>query len=267
MISNGFKLTLLGFVVAAGVTATVLFALDNRRLRTQLEQTQRRSAVVTAARDENRRTQELVNRARASEAEGARALGEELVRVRREVAALEKRAEERRAEQLTQGAADAANFANNRDPGKAVARLEYFQDVGAATPRQALQTFIAASLKGDDAKMAGMIVVNQKGREKAEELIRTLPESIRSQWTAEKLGLQFFNGVFAEVPAAHIAGERLDNAQRASVELRLYGKANAKVVQPMQLGPQGWQIVVDDRNIAAVQKKMRLIAERAEAGK
>lgn len=267
MISKGFKLALLGCVVVTGVAVALMFALDNRRLRVQIEQAQRGAATLTTARDENRRMQELLNRARASDAEGARAVRDELARLRSEVAALEKRATEQRAEQVTKGAADAAAFANNRDPEKAVTRLEYFQDVGAATPRGALQTFIAASLKGDDAEMAGMIVVNQKGREKAEELIRTLPEIIRAEWTAEKLGLQFFNGLFAEVPAAQIVGEKMESAQSASVDLRLYGKAQAQMAQPMQLGPRGWQIVISDRNIAAVQKKMRLLAERVEAGK
>jgi hypothetical protein len=267
MTSKPFRIGLLVLGVLTGVAVAVLFHLDNRRLRVRLAQQEQRSEQIARARKEHKRAQDILVRSRASEADGARALHEEVVRARAEVVALEKQAGERRAQQSTQAAADAAAFAANRDPMQAVTKLEYFQEIGAGTPAAALQTFIAASFKGDEAKLARMVVVSESGRLRAEQLIATLPEAARAAWTAEKLGLQFFTGVFAEVPAAQIVGDRMDGARDATVELRLYGKADVKVSQPMQLGPNGWQVVITDKNIAAVQKRMRALAEREPPGK
>jgi hypothetical protein len=262
MISKTFGIGLLVTFVAAAIAATVLLRMNNQRLRAGLAQQEQRREQVARLRDEHQRAQEVVTRARSSVAEGEQAMREEVARVRAEVAALEARATEQRAQQMARNTADETAFATNRDPLRAVTKLEHFQDVGSGSPATALQTFIASALNRDDAKLARMIVVSDSGRARAEQLIATLPEAARAAWTPEKLGLQFFTGVFAEVPAAQIVRERIDGAQQATVELRLYGKVDATVPLPMQLGSNGWQLVVTDKNIAAVQKRMRMLAER-----
>jgi hypothetical protein len=122
-------------------------------------------------------------------------------------------------------------------------RLEHFQNKGQATPAAAFQTFVWAAMKGEDATLAGMIALDHAAREKGTAVVAALPEETRTKYpTPEKLAALFFAAALTGQPSAQVLDVSFPDAQHATVQVRGLTDKTQKI--PMQLGPQGWQIVV-----------------------
>ena len=241
--SKPFQILMLVFFMLASAAGILIVRADNAQSRKRIADARRQSAQVRLLREDNQRVQALVTRAETDQGDGARAIHVDVVRAREEVSALESRTQETRAQLRVQASKDAANLANNRDPAKGMTRLEYFQNVGRATPPAAFQTFVWASLNGEDEKLTSMITFSEAEREKAEAVVAALPEEARKKYpTPERLAVLYFGLMLTELPAAEIAGVSFQDSQHAIVSVRGFTEKIDKV--QMQLSSQGWQVVV-----------------------
>lgn len=243
MISKPFQTVLIVLFLFAGAAGLVIVRADNARWRKRIADARRQSAQARLLREDNQRMQALVTRTGLDEGDGARAIHSDLVRARAEVSVLESRALEARSQLRGQEAKDAASMASNRDPEKGMTRLEYFQNVGQSTPSAAFQTFVWATLKGEDEKLAKMITFTEAERKKAESVVAALPEEARQKYpTPEKLAVLFLAVKLTEIPSAEVADVSFQDSQHATVDVRGISEKTEKI--QTQLGAQGWQIVV-----------------------
>lgn len=256
MISNGFKLSLLALLLLLGGTASILLHLQNGRLRSRIADARRTPVTTGALQVDNTRLRAAITRAQEDSGSAERAIHEETVRARREVDAAEQRVALRYAGLRAQAASDAESLAANHDPKRGLVRLENFENVGQATPGAAFQTLVWAALKGDDATLARLLLLSPPARSTAEELIATLPEETRQRWTPEKLAALAMTGVVTDVSAAAITEEVLQDAQHATLGLRIPGVEAAKSKLNFQRGVEGWQAVVPPAQIEALRRRM-----------
>ena len=239
------KIAAVGLMLAGGMAGTVLLQLDNRRLRQRIAEARGQKERSDRLRDANRQAQELLDRARTDGDDGKRAIHADVVRLREEVAGLEKRAEETSAKLRAQHQADVEALASNRDPQRGLVRLENFQAAGRSTPAATFQTFVWAAMKGEDGTLAGMIALPDTAQERAEAVVAALPEAVRTKYsTPEKLAALFFADALTGKTAAQIVGVTSPDAQHAIVTV--HGLADQEQNVPMQLGAEGWQIVVSE---------------------
>lgn len=258
MLSRSFKIGLLVLFVAACAVVIGGLYFDNARLRTRIADSRRQHDRIERLREENRRAQALVTQSQTDEAGALQAIHGDVVRVRGEVAELEKRATDKHVQLATKTAAEAEALASNRDPARGLTRLEHFQDVGQATPAAAFQTLVWAALKGDEAALARLSTISPAARTKADGLIARLPENSRAQWTPEKFAGMFFTGAFAgEVAAAQLLAETPKDPEHVALSVRINGAGkDATIPLLTQLGPNGWQVVFDEKLLGGVQKKI-----------
>jgi hypothetical protein len=256
MISNGFKIGLAAVLLALLGAASVLLHWQNDRLRFRIADARRNPVAAEPLRVENARLQSAITRAHENDGGAERAIHEELVRARREVAEAEQRAALRHAELRAQAAGDAEALATNRDPQRGLVRLENFANAGQATPSAAFQTLVWAALKGDEATLARLLLLSPPARSAAEELIASLPEDMRRPWTPEKLAALAITSVVMDVSAAAIDSEVRLDAQHATVGLRIPGIDASKSKLGFQLGVEGWQVVVPPEQIEMLRRRL-----------
>jgi hypothetical protein len=204
-------------------------------------------------REENRRLATLLAQTRRGEGKSPEAIHAELEKTRSELVVLERRAQE--------SAADAAHRAavaeENRDPEKGMARLEYFQNVGRATPAAALQTIGWAAIKGENATLVAALSLTDAARQKATDFLAGLSEEARRRYpTAESLAALEATGEIVDVAAVKITGCTYTDSQHATLNvLRLQAADQAMRIQ-MELGAEGWRMVVSDRVIDSLKQRM-----------
>jgi hypothetical protein len=243
MASRSFKVVLGTVVVLACGSAIVAVRLDNAHVRRQLTRLHGQRQQAERVRADNRQLQEIVSRAQTDTADGARAIHADLVRARTEVEELERKARASYTEMRATSAQDAENLANNRDPEKGLMRLEHFQNKGQATPAADFQTFVWAAMKGEDAALAGMIAMDSAAREKGMAVVAALPQETQAKFsTPEKLAALFFAAALTGQPSAQILEVSQSDSQHAIVQVRGLTEKVQRI--PMQLGAQGWQIIV-----------------------
>lgn len=243
MASKTFKAILGTVAVLACGGVAVAVRLDNAHMRQQLARLNGQRQQAERLHEDNRQVQAILARAQADAADGARVIHADLVRAQTEVEELERKARASYAQKGQVAAQDAENLANNRDPEKGLMRLEQFQNMGQTTPSAAFQTFVWAAMKGEDATLAGLIVLDGAAHERGMAVVAALPEESRAKYsTPEKLAALFFAAALTAQPAAQIVEVVQTDAQHAVVAVRGLTDKIQKV--PLQLGPQGWQIVV-----------------------
>ncbi|MEO6567413.1 MAG: hypothetical protein ABIO94_01515, partial [Opitutaceae bacterium] len=131
----------LAILLVAGLSvAIVQIEVDKSKLRRQLAPLSQNATTLTRVRAESASNQALLAQFKTSSDAGAKALHADLTAARTEVAALEAKAAESRAD-----ASATPSIEANQDPTKAMTRPEFFSDVGRATPEAAFQTFIWAA--------------------------------------------------------------------------------------------------------------------------
>ncbi len=161
----------------------------------------------------------------------------DVAKVRIEIAALEKRAEEQYASHPETTDAPAGN----RDPEKGMTRLENLQNVGQFTPAAAFQTLAWAVLKGDDKVMAQVIGLDDVARKKVQELMANLPEAERDKYpTPESLVALFLAKALVNVSAIQIVDTTHKDTLNATITVR--GLVGNDQQLPMRLGATGWQL-------------------------
>jgi hypothetical protein len=258
------KFGLIALVAAAGASGLVVLRNSNTRLRKQVADLRIQNNEVALLREDNQRTRKWLALAEASGDDTVARIHAEWVRTQSELSALEKRAEKQHAQRRLRDAARAAKYsmntselAGNRDPEQGLTRLEYFRNMGRATPGAAFQTVVWAALKGDDATLGSALAISDHARAEAGKLIATLPENIRAQYpTPDRLMALFVAGAILEhATAAQIVGQTNDDARHATVSIGVAGAVADTNVQ-FQLGADGWQLVVPESVMAQVKKKL-----------
>lgn len=215
----------------------------NARLRPQIAAARDQRAEKLRARDEDRRLQALVALAQRDDADAMRAIQLEAAQARNEVADLEKRAEERRAAKLAKEAAAAEALAKNRDLTKGLVLLENCADVGRATPAEAFQTMIWATVKGEDDVVARMSKITGASRLLAEGVIAGRTGQ-KEYATPEKLVALLFADALLDVSAIRVADQRVEDATHVTLTVERVSGRSAEL--PMELGPEGWSFVASE---------------------
>jgi len=182
----------------------------------------------------------------------------EVAKIRAEIAALEQRATEEHA--LRPEATDAPS--TNRDPEKAMTRLEYFQNVGQATPAAAFQTLVWAALKGDEKTMAQAIGLDDGARRKVLELMgASLSAAEREKYpTPESILTLFLAKALIRVSSLQIVETEPKDALNATVTVRGLMGNDQKL--PMRLGPTGWQLLEGEKNVEWLREEFRAPAKK-----
>jgi len=254
--TRGLKIFLAVVLLTVAAATLGLLHWQNGRIRGRIAEMRRRSGSAEGVRQENAALRDLLARLKTGKVGADQAIQGDLIRMRREVADLEKRAAEQYARRADQAAAFARALETNRDPSKGLTRLEYFQNLGQSTPSTAFQTVAWAALKGDDGALAKGLTLSEAARSRAEALIASLPESTRAPLTPDKIAALAVTGLFSEMPAAQVVGETLSDPQHATLVVSVPGQAtNAKI--PLQLGASGWQVVVGEGQIKVLEQRIK----------
>jgi len=262
---------ILGFgalLLLVGLTVTALFFHRvNGRMRARIAALPRPGASGQSLQAANEQMQAIIAQSQATDGDGAPAIHAELLRVRNQVAEMEQRAELRHTQIRAQSAREAEMLADNRDPLKGLVRPEHFQNVGQATPTAAFQTLVWAASRNDEAALAKLIHFSEAAQAKAEAMIATMSPEARSQWTPDKLATLFFGSVITDVSGVSITGEVTVDAQHATIAFRVPEADQAKTKADFQLGTQGWQVIVTDEQMAALQRRLARSAGAVAVGK
>lgn len=196
-----------------------------------------------------------VNAPAASEPAGAAASGPRagLAEIRAEIAALERRAAAQHAAQPE--ITDAP--ATNRDPEKAMTRLEYFQNAGQGTPAAAFQTLVWAALRSEEKILAQTIGLDEASRGKVLELMgATLSDAEREKYsTPESVLAVFLSKALIRVSSLQIVETETKDAQNATVTVRGLMGNDQKL--PMRLGASGWQLWEGEKNVEWLRAEFR----------
>lgn len=148
-------------------------------------------------------------------------------------------------------------IARNRDPEKALVRLEHFANVGGATPRAAYQTAVWAAIHGDDAALRGMIAFDAVAREKAEALLANLPAETRARYaTPEALAGVFFSlTVLSGTESVQLLSSQFDGTDQATQQI-ITGDGRF-LGQRMSRGPAGWRMLVSESEVDLIGRNLR----------
>lgn len=175
------KLTVLVLCLGLGAGIIGLWRLHQRTeaLQTQAEQLRRtaREPVPEGERENIRRLTTLLAQVRKGDPAAGEGLRAELAAARHEATELEAAAQ-----RAFLAATHAAPARENRDPERAFARLEYFQNVGRATPVDVVQTAVWAALKGDEVALRSCVSLSDEARTVAAAWLAELPETARTKY-------------------------------------------------------------------------------------
>jgi hypothetical protein len=248
-------------LIAVAVFGIVRLRQNTARLQRQAAELRQRSHAREELREENRRLQSLSAHVARNDADSVRAIHADLIQARRELAELEQRAREVRAKAAERSAAMDAN----RDPEKALTRLEHFQNLGRGTPGMAVQTLVWAAIKGEDAVLVDALAVTGAEREKAEAFLARLPEASRVKYpTPESLAALAVMGEILRGGALQIVGHTMVDPLHATVRVRTSDEGKEAKL-PMRLGPGGWQMVVPEGAITAIERQMSELPSKPTA--
>lgn len=230
MISRALRLTSCGLLLAGAIVVFVGYRLSNAKLRQRIIDLRQQNTEALRLREESQRAKEQVALFATDAASAEQAMQRDVVQLRKEVAALEQRAVQRRAEHQAQTVADAAALEANRDSRKGPIRAEFAVNAGRATPGAAFETLIWAAPKGQDETMAAAVAVTGRAREKAEALLADLPAEARIKYpTPEKLAALFFaNGILQELQSFEVLDHTLIDATHAKLAVRFPGGARRR---------------------------------------
>jgi len=241
-------------IVGVATTAAIfILHRDNLKLRAEAADLRHQNEAAVRLREENRHARELLARSESSEGDAKQALRVELIRLRAEAAELEQKAHAA----VAGNPADARVSTENRDPEKGSARLEDFKNVGRSTPNAALQTLVWAALKGDARTLVTALSITGSARGKAEALLSSLPEAARAKYpTPESLAmLVVTDEILGYETAVQMTGTTLTDAQHAIVRVRLAESGKEEKV-PVELGADGWKIVVPEKMIDKLKRRI-----------
>ena len=238
-------------IVAGTACAVAIVEVDKSKLRRQLAPLSRNATNLASLQAETARQQALLDRFKTSSEDGSKAIHADLITARAELASLEAKAAGSRAD-----ASGTPSIEANRDPTKAMTRIEFLSDAGRATPEAAFQTLVWAAMKGREPEMAACLALDPAARAKAESLLATLSADARAKYgTAEQLvGLVFSNGVLESSAVHFITGSITDTDH---VTLALRARVNGREREskiPMVRSADGWSMVVGEKQIDVIRR-------------
>ena len=253
MLARLIRIGVLVALVVVGGVGIISLRRDNERLRHRAAEVRRQREQVTQLREENVRAKTLAADTADSGAGAAAAMQAELLRLRSEVADLEKRGEERR----TKASGASAALAANRDPEKDLVLVENFSNAGRGTPSATFQTLVWAATKGDDQTLASLLTLDAHAREQIERMLAALPEAARAKYPdAEKVAALFFANLVTGHTAARVLSQDLTDPQHATVTFAFERMPTGRPLA-VRLGPGGWQLAVTDEMAVEFQRQMR----------
>ncbi len=231
MMARLMRLGLLALLLI-GCGATVLWLRrDNERLERRLATGRAQEAQIARLRAENARARTLQDTG-----SGTAAIDAEIARLQAEIAGREKGG---------QGPGPVTDALDrNRDPEKELTRIEFFREVGNATPRAALQSLMAAALRGDDGRVAGLMAFDGPARAEIEAQLARLPPALRAKYpTPESLAALLFAEVVTGHDAARLVREDFSDPRHATVTVA-FARTPAGRPLPLELGAGGWQLAI-----------------------
>lgn len=249
---TGLTIGLLVALAALAGWGVLRLRQNSSRLGGQLVALKREARTLESLREENRRLHTLIAQVQRSDAEAVRAIEVDLTQARREIAELEQRAKDASANKAARPVAVDAN----RDPEKALTRLEHFQNVGQATPPAAFQTMVWAAMKGDDIALQNLCYLDDATRQKAQALLAGLPESAREKYpNPQSLVALAVAGELMRGSVLKIAGYTAMDS--SSVLLTVNSGPEGKEAKlPMRQSGDRWQFVVPEKAVDAIRRKM-----------
>jgi hypothetical protein len=253
-------LALLVAVIAAGVVA---LKRANSTLREKVAGLASMNQQVDALRDENMRLRESLTRFQQESNNAQQVLRTELLKAQGELAAAEKTARERRVQYVEHAVAQA----ENTDPDRGVARLEHFKNVGRATPAAAFQTMVWAVMNREDGLVATALSVTGPAREKADALLNQLPPAERARFPSpESLGILAITEQVLKAEGMVLREFTSQNSGAGVLAIRMPEPGRPENTKDgkvqMVLGPSGWQVVVPEK---AIDEIIRRISRDAAA--
>jgi hypothetical protein len=238
------RAALIVFLVAFAVLSALAYSRlrrENAALDHEIAALRARTEETTRLAAENERLRHLLELANQHRGDAQAALHAEVMQARHDVDALERQAREQFLEKTASDAAQLDALNANRDLRKGLVLVENCTNAGQATPEDALQTIVWASVNGHEDTLARMIAVSGAARTVAEAMLATLPESTRAKYpTPESLVVLYAEDTLKDIPAVQITDEKRLDAQHVTLLLRTANPRPSEI--PMQLGPSGWQI-------------------------
>lgn len=223
--------------------------IDKSKLRRQLVPLRQSEASLTRLRTESARDRTLLTQFKTSSDAGAKAIHAELVAARAELSVLEAKAAGSRAD-----AAATPSIEGNRDPMKAMTRLEFLSDAGRATPEAAFQTLVWAAMKGREPELAACFALDQPARAMAESFIATLSAEARVKYTTPEqlVGLAFSHSVL-EATAVQFVAEPIADRDHATVALRVRVNGRERESKiPLVRSAGGWSVAIGEKQVEAI---------------
>lgn len=246
--------SVLALLLVAGLAvAIVRIEADKSKLRRQLAPLSQDEANLVRLRTESARHRALLAQFKMSSDAGAKAIHADLVAARAELTALETKAAGSRAD-----ASATPSIEANRDPTKAMTRLDFLSEAGRATPEAAFQTLLWAAMKGREPEMAACLVLDSAARAKAEDILAGLSPEARAKYGApEQLAGLFFSHSILESTAFQFAtpsAARDDDHVTLAVRVRsLTGRENEMKI-PMIRSVDGWSMAVGEKQIEVIRR-------------
>lgn len=253
--TKSFQLTLAAFAALLAAVGLTLLHLKNQRLHRRVAADAARIAQVARLREENARLEQLLAAPHGGSDSSRSLVRRQIEELRTAIARQEQTAAQQHAARMAVTSRDAAEIETNRDPHAGLTRLEHFQNRGQATPVDAFETLVWASLQGDEATLANITALNSATRAKAEVLIAELSPEDRAQWTPQKLGQLWFSGLFTELSALQIVGETTVNADETVVRIRLANRGGEEKLT-VRRTPVGWKVLAPSAAIDHLAKKL-----------
>jgi hypothetical protein len=203
-------------------------------------QAQAREAV--RLREENRRL--ASEQASPEEMENLRADHAEMERLRGEIEALSRRVEQ--AEAKPASPAPAASMGAAGPSGSAVAAGAW-RNAGRTTPEAALETALWSAKEGDINSLAGMLLLDDGARAKAEQLLAGLPEATRAQYATPEQLVAFLTAKDVPLTSMRVAGMTVegDEAQLV-VHLPTAQQPDKMTKLGLHRSPDGWRFKVPE---------------------
>lgn len=254
MIPRILALVLVVLVIAAAATGWTLLHQANQRLRRQIAAAHEAAGQRIRQQQAEVHAHELAAQAARGDAAAQAALHQETGQLRAQIASLENTARQKYAARLAQANADSVSLAShNRDPERGMVRPEDIAEAGQATPAAAVESLIAAAFKGNYDRMAAIVGFPDANRPAVDALMASLsPEARATYPTPGKLAALFLSDALTNISSVEIAGTAYPDPTHATVSVRGVTANTEKF--PLQLGPDGWQLMLDAKMVRSMDK-------------
>jgi hypothetical protein len=210
-------------------------------------------AQVAEERDELQRLHALVAQIKQGGLAASVAVTAEVERARREISALETAAQ-RAASALPNRTSE---IEENRDPEKALARLEYFQNAGRSSPEAVVQTTVWAALKGDAATLASCVTTTDEARHLAVNWLSSLPPEARGKYPSpESLAALILSDEILKSAAAEIKGYTPRDDNHGFVTIKALESGDQPIRLEVERGNDDWKIIISDRAMTALRNRI-----------